>query len=214
MPLEILEIEQAQAALQRALDTVLRELGAIRIGDGHQFPSGWRKAGKGRTVWRLVEEAIVQNLELQASELGLASVTPAASEVGVYDVAIELELPRVRCFLNIKAAADGGRAQKDDISKARGLVDFYEESLDRELFVATVYLKFDVDEDALLVTLVRDSVFPVAWIPDIYVNPSNNGNLQSSRYRNLSDAFKRTNAEFLSELKEEVAKADRRRLGQ
>jgi len=45
-------------------------------------------------------------------------------------------------------------------------------------------------------------VFPTAWIPDVYVNPSNNGNLQSSMYKNLSTAVKRTPQEFLLVLEE------------
>ena len=40
------------------------------------------------------------------------------------------------------------------------------------------------------------TVFPIVWIPDIYVNPSNNGNLQSAYYKDLKDAVKRTNEEF------------------
>ena len=40
-------------------------------------------------------------------------------------------------------------------------------------------------------------IFPTAWIPDVYVNPSNNGNLQSSMYKKLESAKKRTPAEFL-----------------
>ena len=43
-------------------------------------------------------------------------------------------------------------------------------------------------------------VFPTAWIPDVYVNPSNNGNLQSSRYKDLANAVKRTPEEFLKVL--------------
>jgi len=42
------------------------------------------------------------------------------------------------------------------------------------------------------------TVFPIVWIPDVYVNPSNNGNLQSAYYKNLDDAVKRTNEEFYS----------------
>ena len=40
-------------------------------------------------------------------------------------------------------------------------------------------------------------VFPTAWIPDVYVNPSNNGNLQSSMYKRIETAIKRTPQEFL-----------------
>ena len=49
------------------------------------MPYGWRKAAKGRTVWRIVEEVISQGLESQVKSLGFDSVAPADSEVGVYD---------------------------------------------------------------------------------------------------------------------------------
>ena len=42
------------------------------------------------------------------------------------------------------------------------------------------------------------TVFPLAWIKDIYVNPSNNGNLQSAYYKDIKDAVKRSNSEFHS----------------
>ncbi len=34
------------------------------------MPFGWRKAAKGRIVWRIIEEVISQNLETHAKELG------------------------------------------------------------------------------------------------------------------------------------------------
>ena len=50
-------------------------------------------------------------------------------------------------------------------------------------------------------------VFPIAWIPDVYINPSNNGNLQSSKYKNLEEAIKRTNADFYEVFKIAMAVA-------
>ena len=49
---------------------------------------------------------------------------------------------------------------------------------------------------------------PIAWIPDLYVNPSNNGNLQSSYAKDLNKAKKRTNATFIEELKKEIQVAE------
>lgn len=49
----------------------------------------------------------------------------------------------------------------------------------------------------MTIEIVRAVVFPIAWIKDIYVNPSNNGNLQSAYYKDLNDAIYRTNEEFL-----------------
>ncbi|KHD05206.2 hypothetical protein PN36_20285 [Candidatus Thiomargarita nelsonii] len=51
----------------------------------------------------------------------------------------------------------------------------------------------------MAVRLQSSSVIPVSWIPDIYVNPSNNGNLQSSKYKDIDLAIRRTNQEFLIE---------------
>ena len=49
----------------------------------------------------------------------------------------------------------------------------------------------------MTIELTKSVVFPAAWIPDIYVNPSNNGNLQSAYYKDIRDAVKRTNREFI-----------------
>ena len=95
------------------------------------------------------------------------------------------------------------------ISKAVGLIDFYKEEPNANLYVATFVISFKPD---LTIGLEKCIVFPTAWIPDVYVNPSNNGNLQSSRYKELSNATKRTPQEFLSVLKEanEIALAKKK----
>mgnify|MGYP007000423774 len=67
------------------------------------FPYGWRKAAKGRTVWRLVEEVIVQNLEKNPSKYGLQNVKPATSEVGVYDLELSFKDIKQPIFINIKS---------------------------------------------------------------------------------------------------------------
>ncbi|MDR0939588.1 MAG: hypothetical protein LBN29_09640 [Mediterranea sp.] len=54
-------------------------------------------------------------------------------------------------------------------------------------------------------------VFPVAWLPDVYVNPSNNGNLQSSKYKSIEKAVKRTNKEFIIALNEAIVVSDEKR---
>ena len=48
----------------------------------------------------------------------------------------------------------------------------------------------------MTIEIEKCAVFPIAWIPDIYINPSNNGNLQSSKYKNLDDAIKREIKDF------------------
>ena len=54
-------------------------------------------------------------------------------------------------------------------------------------------------------------VMPIAWLPDIYVNPSNNGNLQSSKYKNLESAIERTNEEFFEALDKEMEVARKKK---
>jgi hypothetical protein len=208
MDSEIEQIERAHAAIKKAVEVVIGDLGALKIGTGQQFPYGWRKAGKGRTVWRLVEEVIVQGLESRAHNLNLESVAPAASEVGIFDVAVGLRDPNMTCYINIKAAANTGKIQKDDVSKATKLEAFYIQNPNDQLFLATIYLDFNSDDETLRVEFCRCAVIPMAWIPDVYVNPSNNGNLQSSKYRDPSSAIKRTNAEFLEELQSAMATAE------
>ena len=85
-------------------------------------------------------------------------------------------------------------SNKDDISKAVGLIDFYNENPTANLYVATFVISFKPN---MTIGLEKCIVFPTAWIPDVYVNPSNNGNLQSSMYKHLESAVKRTPAEFL-----------------
>ncbi|KAA6312026.1 hypothetical protein EZS27_036969 [termite gut metagenome] len=69
----------------------------------------------------------------------------------------------------------------------------------------------------MTVEIDHSIAFPIVWIPDIYINPSNNGNLQSSKYKNIDDAVKRSNEEFypllleaievaMSKKKEKIAK--------
>ncbi len=48
----------------------------------------------------------------------------------------------------------------------------------------------------MTIEINKATVFPVAWIKDIYVNPSNNGNLQSAYYKDISDAAKRSMPEL------------------
>lgn len=70
--------------------------------------------------------------------------------------------------------------------------------------IATFLIKFNQD---MSVELTKAVVMPVAWIPDIYINPSNNGNLQSSYTKDLDKAIRRTNAQFIVELNKEIAVA-------
>lgn len=187
--------------LESALVRLIADIGPIQIGSNKQFPFGWRKAAKGRTVWRILEELISQNLEGRHREYGFSNMTPSESEVSVYDFRIQLSGESNPIYVNIKSSVKGARTNKDDISKAVGLKEFYSADSERELFIATFVIDF---EDNMTIEIGACHVMPIAWLPDIYVNPSNNGNLQSSRYKNVDDAVKRTNAEFLNELDREM----------
>lgn len=206
---EIKKIEEKMILLQSCFSGLIKKIGPINIGSPKQFPFGWRKAAKGRTVWRIVEEIINQNLEKYYKELGLNSIQPSSSEVSVYDTLLTFKShPQENIYINIKSAILGGRKNKDDLSKAIGLYEFYKEDISKDLFIVTCVIDFN---DKMTIDLVDTHVMPIAWVPDIYVNPSNNGNLQSSKYKDISLAIKRTNNNFLKELVAEMEVAKKKR---
>ncbi len=187
--------------LQKSMTELTAAIGDIQIGNNKQFPYGWRKAAKGRTVWRLLEEAISQNLEAKAKELGMRDFQPASSEVGVYDFSFHYD-ETSPIYVNIKSAVKGGRTNKDDISKAIPLLTFMTQEKVCVLLVATIVIEFISDPHSI--RLSDCHVVPVAWLPDVYVNPSNNGNLQSGKYKNIDEAVRRTTSEFLTVLDENI----------
>ena len=197
------QIEENRSELEKILKSVLSKIGSIQIGTKEQFPFGWRKSAKGRTVWRILEEAINQNLEKYIDELGFKSITPASSEVGVYDFCLVLNSDK-KVYVNIKSAVKGGKVNKDDISKANSLIEFFKEDINYELYIASFEISFS---DDMYINFEDCYVMPIMWLPDIYVNPSNNGNLQSSKYKNIDEAIKRTTDKFMEELEEEISNA-------
>lgn len=197
---EIKQIAENRLELETILKQVVGEIGRIQIGTKEQFPFGWRKAAKGRTVWRILEESINQNLEKHILALGFKEILPADSEVGVYDFSIVLKSDKT-LYVNIKSAVKGGKINKDDISKAEKLIEFFNKNENAELYVASFEISFS---DDMYIELEDCYVMPTMWLPDIYVNPSNNGNLQSSKYKNIEEAIERTSKEFIQELKKEI----------
>lgn len=196
-----MSIEQAEilhAKLQKSLSKLVGLIGKIQIGTKEQFPFGWGNAAKGRTVWRILEEVIIQNIKKSHLELGITSIIPSDSEVSIHDFMVQLEGEAMPVYVNIKSAVLGGKVQKDDISKGAGLLKFYENDLNRHFFIGTFFIKFN---DDMSIEVDKCIVFPAAWIPDVYINPSNNGNLQSSKYKDLATAIKRTNADFFEVFK-------------
>lgn len=187
------EIEELRVGLQESFDLLVAKISKIQIGTKEQFPFGWRKAAKGRTVWRILEELITQNLEQFHTEFKLQSIVPSDSEVSVFDFECKIDGNDTPVFLNIKSAVLGGRSNKDDISKGIGLKAFYDEDINKNFFIGTFFIRFN---DDMTIEIDHATVFPMVWVPDIYVNPSNNGNLQSSKYKYIETAEKRSNEEF------------------
>ena len=201
-------IEHCRERLQSSIRQLLSDIGDVQIGTPRQFPLGWRKAAKGRTVWRLLEELISQNLETTHERIGFHTFAAADSEVGVYDFKFSFA-DSSSIYVNVKSSVKGGRTNKDDISKARLLERLYTNEPDCILFIATIELQF---LDTMALRLCEAHVVPVSWLPDIYVNPSNNGNLQSSKYKDIRSALPRTNSEFLDLLRKEIDAAEQKRL--
>jgi hypothetical protein len=183
--------------------SVLAEIGDIPIGTPGQFPYGWRKAAKGRTVWRLLEEAISQNLESRADSLEIYDFVPAVSEVGVFDFHFRFDGTDI-IYVNVKSAVAGGPQRKDDISKGDKLLDFYSLTSACTLFLVTIDIKFL--SSPLRLSLSNCYVIPVSWLPDIHVNPRNR-NLQSSKYKDFSAAVPRSQEEFIALLRAEWSRA-------
>lgn len=186
-------IEELRVGLQRSFDLLVASIDKIQIGTKEQFPFGWRNAGKGRTVWRILEEIITQNLEKDFKKFDLKSVVPSGSEVSIFDLECKTKGSNTPIYINIKSAVIDGKKNKDDISKGNGLRDFYSKDVNKNFFVGTFFIKFN---DDMTIEIDNATVFPIAWIKDIYVNPSNNGNLQSAYYKDINDAVKRSNQEF------------------
>lgn len=186
------DVEKERKYLEDKLNSLINDIGEIPIANKKIMPYGWRKAAKGRTVWRIVEEVISQGLEYQAKDLGFDEVKPAESEVEVYDFKFSYNENK-ESYVNIKSSVQGAKSNKDDISKADGLISFYKNN-NANLYIATFEISFKPN---MSIGLEKCTVFPTAWIPDVYINPSNNGNLQSSKYKNITNAQKRTPTEFL-----------------
>jgi hypothetical protein len=115
--MSIEKTETLRKKLQGSLDKLISKIGKIQIGTTEQFPLGWRKAAKGRTVWRILEELITQNLEKYYDDLGIISITTSDSEVTIFDFSTLYENETNQAYVNIKSAVLGGPSRKDDISK-------------------------------------------------------------------------------------------------
>lgn len=199
--MNIKETDILREGLQKSFDKLISKIEKIQIGNRNQLPYGWRKANKGRTVWRIVEEVITQNLERYKETFDLDNVVVADSEVGIYDLHCSLKGNPNIVYINLKTTLLNGKSQKDDISKAEKLKEFYDNLNKKTLFIVSLFLKFN---DDLSIEIEKVTVFPLDWIGDIYVNPSNNGNLQSKEYKSLNNAVKRDSQKFYELLMDEI----------
>ncbi|MDP1785000.1 MAG: hypothetical protein Q8K81_06200, partial [Sulfuricurvum sp.] len=138
--LTVQNIDTIRSHLETDLNQLINNIGPIQIGTNKQFPNGWGKAAKGRTVWRIIEEAINQNLEANCEKLLMESISASESEVSVYDT--KVKYGDYDAYFNIKSAVYGGRTNKDDISKATGLKAFFDEDINKPLFICTFVLNF------------------------------------------------------------------------
>ena len=98
--------------------------------------------------------------------------------------------------------------ERDEEAELSRIVKYTYADTNKQLFVATFYIQFN---DNMSIEITKAVVYPIAWISDIYVNPSNNGNLQSSKYKDLLLAQKRTNDAFIKELLKAKAIADKKK---
>ena len=160
---QLASVEVERKHLEEKLNQLIKHIGNIPIANTDIMPYGWRKAAKGRTVWRIVEEVISQGLESRVKQLGFDSVHTADSEVGVFDFRFCYDGNK-ESYVNIKSAVLGGRTNKDDISKAVGLIDFYKENPSANLYVATFVISFN---DDMTIGLNKCIVFPTAWILEV-----------------------------------------------
>lgn len=206
--MEIIEIEEERIFLEEVLKKLIKEIGPIPIANKRIMPYGWRKAAKGRTVWRIIEEIISQNLEKKGKKIGFQKVEASESEVSCYDFKFVLNAVKTS-FVNVKSSVVNGKVNKDDISKAIQLKVFFEENPKSNLFVATFIIDF---KDDMTIDIVDCIVFPIFWIPDIYVNPSNNGNLQSANCKFINKAIRRTKKEFYNEFIDAINIANNKKI--
>ncbi len=187
------EIEKLQSSLQNSFDLLVEKINKVQIGTKKQFPYGWGNAAKGRTVWRIVEELVTQNLKKHYLDFNLKEITVSNSEVSIFDFECKLKDNNTPIFINIKSAVLDGVNNRDDISKGTGLKEFYKDDINKNFFIGTFFIKFNTD---MTIEIDHVTIFPIVWLKDIYINPSNNGNLQSAYCKNIDYAEKRSNADF------------------
>lgn len=193
------ELEQRIKVIAKAIDAVWKDrIGDFKILDENFVPEGLKPIA--RSISWLMDQITVQNLRRYRDEFGIEEVNDPPHGLTQYDCVIRMKSDDRDYYLNVKTSLTitklGGRF---DISKARRLIQLYQENPNLVLLVAILR----VDLDNVWVRFNNVIVFNVAWIPDIYYNRANH-NLQSRC--NGTQTF-RTNEEFVSELERQIEDA-------
>jgi hypothetical protein len=173
---------------------VTEDMPFLPIGGPEHFPDGWQRAAKGRTVWRIAELAVLQNLKRIAESEGLVDFTQAETETHPFD--FHCRIARVgETQVNLKTYTDRARkGGNEDVSKALRLLDFMQSYPEVVLLLASVKIEFH--DDPFGIQIGQPSVVPLAWLGDIYVNGSSNKNLMTASARRPDACIERSHAEF------------------
>ncbi len=196
---ELKKLEQRIKIIAKAIDFVWKDkIGDFKILHENLVPEGLKPIA--RSISWLMDQITVQNLRRYRDECGIEEVNDPPHGLTQYDCIIKMKNDDRDYYLNVKTSLTitklGGRF---DISKARRMIQFYQENPNLVLLVAIIR----VDLDNIWVRFSNAVVFNVAWIPDIYYNRANH-NLQSRC--NGTQTF-RTNEEFVSELERQMEDA-------
>ena len=189
---EFRKLEQRIKVIANAIDCVWKDrIGGFKILDEKLVPEGLKPIA--RSISWLMDQITVQNLRRYKDEFGIEEVNDPPHGLTQYDCIIKMKNDNRDYYLNVKTSLTitelGGRF---DISKARKLIQFYQENPNLVLLIAIIR----VDLDDVWVRFNNAIVFNVAWIPDIYYNRANH-NLQS---RCDGTQTFRTSKKFVSEL--------------
>lgn len=201
-------VESKMQAIKNKISLMLEKehLKDFRLLDLEVAPEGIKPIA--RSVSWLIQQIVTQNLKKYRQELEFFSIeipetkslsNDTYNDLEIWDVAVSLPNEPVKYHINIKTCSSSNtRKNKDDISKADKIVDWYRNNPDSIMLLLGVVVDF---REHSLGFSGEVWIANYAWIPDIYVNPRNN-NLQSSKYK--YESKKRTNEVFVGELKKAI----------
>lgn len=190
--------EQDIINLQQSMECVLSKISEFSLLNSKLLPEGLKPIA--RSISLIVEQVVVQNLRVFSKDCGIEFVIDPPGNLTPYDCIIKLKNNSNQYHVNLKTSlVSTTPSGKFDISKATGLIQFYNENPDAKLLVGIV----KVELDNLTVKFKNLVLFNVAWTPDMYYNRANH-NLQSKCDGTFS---KRTNKEFVLELEKLVTDA-------